>query len=153
VTEREQKFEYRLEALIRLRSAERDAAKASAAQAAREVELRSRECDAIGHSIEHAEGELRALCASGASIAIDEQMRLQAYLRQERARHKAKRRELGEAVQNMARLSNEAQTRSRDTRALELHRDRKRRAFDVDRQRAALNAADELWLARRKDKP
>ncbi len=149
---RETRFAYRLDTLIRLRSAERDAASAAAAQAAREVEQRSRECDAIVHAIERAEGELRALCASGESIAIDAQLRLQFYLRAERQRQRDKRRELDEATKVMDRLSTELQARSRDARALELHRERKRRAFDVERQRASLNAADEQWLAARKDK-
>jgi flagellar biosynthesis chaperone FliJ len=151
MSEREARFAYRLETLIRLRSAERDAASAAAAQAAREVERRSRECDAIVHAIEGAEAELRALCASGESIAVDAQLRLQLYLRAERQRHRDKRHELGEATKVMDRLSTELQERSRDARALELHRERKRRAFDVDQQRASLNAADEQWLAR-KDK-
>jgi flagellar export protein FliJ len=148
----ERKFAYRLEALIRLRSAERDAAGAQAAEAAREVEQRSRECDALVHGIERAEGELRALCASGASIAVDAQLRLQAYLHAERQRLRDKRRELDEANQRMARRRAELQERSRDARALELHRERKRVAFDLERQRAAHHAADESWLARRKDK-
>jgi hypothetical protein len=141
---RSPKFEYRLEALIRLRSAERDALKTSANEAAREVEKRSRECDDLVHVISRAEGELRELCASGERIAVDEQMRLQAYLGEERRRHKAKRRELGEAVERMNKISAELQARSRDARALELHRERKRHAHDAEQQRASFDAADEL---------
>lgn len=150
MSERSRSFGYRLEALAKLRNAERDALKASATQAAREVEKHSRECDDIVHAIEQAEGTLRVLCASGERIAVDEQMRLQAYLRAERQRHQAKRRELSEAAALMSRLSTELQARSRDAKALELHRERKRRQFDDARTRASLDAADALWLAQHK---
>jgi hypothetical protein len=149
MSEREPKFAYRLEALIRLRSAERDALKAPMQEAAREVERRSRECEEILRAIERGEAELRALLASGASIAVDEQLRVQAYLGAERARHAAKRRELAEAIERSTRLMSELAARSRDTRALELHRQRKRREFDEEAGRALLNAADAQWLARR----
>ena len=152
MSDRAPKFEYRLEALIRLRSAERDALKVSANEAAHAVEQRSRECDDLVHAISRAEDALRELCASGERIAVDEQLRLQAYLGEERRRHKDKRRELGEAVERMSKISAELQARSRDARALELHRERQRHAHDAERQRAAFDAADELWLSRPKGK-
>jgi flagellar biosynthesis chaperone FliJ len=150
MSERSRAFAYRLEALIRLRGAERDAAKASRAQAALEVEKRSRECDDIRQAIQQAEWGLRALLRSGESIAVDEQMRLQAYLQEERGRHKAKRHELDEAMQSMSRLSAELAARQRAAKALELHKERKRRQFDESELRSSLNATDDLWLAQRK---
>jgi hypothetical protein len=150
MSERSRKFAYRLEALIRLRGAERDALKASRTQAAREVEKRSRECDDIGHAIQQAEWALRALLRSGESIAVDEQLRLQAYLQEERRRHKAKRKDLDEAVLTMSRVSAELAARQRDAKALELHKERKRRQFDESELRASLNAADDVWLSQHK---
>jgi hypothetical protein len=136
---------------MRLRAAERDALQGDAARATREVEDRTRECESISRSVELAEGLLRSLRRSGAQMSVDEEMRLQEYLRHRREQHAAKQRELEDALRARLEVLAQLQAKQQDARALETHRDRQRRRFDDAQARAALASADDQWLRRRKD--
>jgi flagellar export protein FliJ len=151
MSEREARFKYRLEPLISLRSAERDALQEEMRRAAGEVERRTHECEDLSREIASAEGALRNALRSGASIAIDEQMRLQSYLDGRRRAREAKQRELEAASLEMHRVLDRLTAKQRDAKALEKHRDRKRRQFDLEQSRLALKAADDQWLRRKRD--
>lgn len=146
------KFRYRLEPLVKLRSAERDALKAELERAADEVDRKAAECDLLARAIDRAEGELRALCRGGAELPLDAHQRLQLYLRRQRELRGAKQRELDAAALVVERKLSELQLKLQDTKALESHRERKRRQFDDTQLRALMSAADERWLARKRDR-
>jgi hypothetical protein len=145
------RFRYRLDTLIRLRLAERDALSGEVACAMREVEKRARECEAVSHAIELAERMLRSLRRDGAPLSLDEELRLQSYLGLRRRQHEAKQRELDDASRAMEKLLSDLEAKRRDAKALENDRDRQRRRFDEHAARIALNAADEQWLRRKGD--
>src|SRR5262245_12300714 len=151
MSDRERRFRYRLDPLIRLRSAERDALKGDVRRAAEEVDRRTSEVERVSREVSEAEGELRAALRSGAAIAVDEQMRLQAYLKQRRAQRVAKQRELDQATLAMSRVLEELISKQRDAKTLEKHRDRQQRQFEQTESRVALNAADDQWLRKRKE--
>ena len=147
----ERKFRYRLESVIKLRAAERDALKGDLERANDAVERKARECDALKATIEGAERELRALYASGAELRLDGQLRLQAYLKQQRELRRARQTELEEASRAMMRVLSELELKVQDTKALENHRARKRRQFDEQEMRIVMNAADEQEMRRKRD--
>ena len=144
-------FRYRLQPLIGLRSAERDALQGDMRRAAAEVEKRGGELEQLSREIVAAEGRLRGLLADGASIAVDEQLRLQGYLDSCRKRREAKRRELDEASQALHRVLEQLLAKQREAKTLEKHRERQRRDFDQAQARLAHRAADELWLRRKRE--
>jgi len=147
----ERKFRYRLESVIKLRAAERDVLKGDLERANDAVERKARECDALKATIEGAERELRALYASGAELRLDGQLRLQAYLKQQRELRRARQTELEEASRAMMRVLSELELKVQDTKALENHRARKRRQFDEQEMRIIMNAADEQEMRRKRD--
>ena len=149
---KERSFKYRLESLVKLRAAERDALKTDMARAAERVEKKARECADIAREVELAESELRTLNRSGAELSLDGQLRLQLYLKQRREKRAAKQRELDEVSRAMELVLAQLQLKVQDTKALESHRDRKRRQFDEGQARASLHAADEQWMRRRRDR-
>jgi flagellar export protein FliJ len=151
MSDRERRFQYRLEPLIRLRSAERDVLKGEMRQAAEEVEKRTREVEQVSREVQAAESELRAALRSGAAIAVDEQQRLQGYLKQRREQREAKQRSLDAASQAMFQVIERLNAKQQDTRALEKHRERQRRQFDQAEARVALNSADDQWLRKRRE--
>jgi flagellar export protein FliJ len=153
MSEREQRFKYRLDPLIRLRANERDVLRAEALQAAKEVQQRTRELEDIGRTIEHTEGALRGLVASGSEISVDAQLRMQSYLSQQRESQARKRRELTSAEQKETGVLSRLQVKQRDAKALELHKDKQRREFETVRGRSMIKSADDQWLLMRpKDK-
>lgn len=145
----ERRFSYRLDSLIRLRSAERDALGSELARATRELESRTRQCDEIARAIDLAESLLRGSRRGGARMAVDEELRTQAYLAQRRRERDASERERDAAARVVDKALAELQAKSRDTMALEAHRDRQRRRFDGEQARVALNSADDRWLGRK----
>jgi flagellar biosynthesis chaperone FliJ len=146
---RERTFAYRLERLLALRGAERDSLRAPVTAAAQEVERRERELETIAGGIRRIESGLRAV-RGGERIAVDEQLRLQAYLKRERRLEQAKRDELDAALRTLTRAVGELQAKHRDARALESHKERSRRRHDDAQARVAIRAADDAWLARKK---
>ena len=145
----ERRFSYRLDSLIRLRSAERDALSGELARVGRELESRTRECEEISRAIDLAEGLLRALRRDGARMSVDEELRMQSYLAQRRRERETKQRERDVAMRAVDKALAELQAKSRDAMALEAHRDRQRRRFDGEQARVALNTADDQWLRRK----
>jgi chaperonin cofactor prefoldin len=150
MSERERRVRYRLEPLARLRTAEGDALKAELEHAADEVGRKERERDYVARGIERAEEDLRALRRGGALLSVDAQLRVQSELRQQLERRPARQRELDEAARSFEVKLGELRLKLQDSRALENHRGRQRRAFDEAQLRAALNAADERWLGRKR---
>ena len=151
MSEREPLCKYRLDPLISLRSAERDALQDEMRRAAGEVEKRTRECEDLLRDISSVEGALRKALRSGASIAVDEQLRLQGYLDGRRRAREAKQRELDQATVEMHRVLEQLTAKQRDAKALEKHRDRKRQQFDLEQSRLALKVADDQWLRRKRE--
>jgi hypothetical protein len=147
----ERRFTYRLESLIRLRTAERDALRTDVERATGAYQSKARECQNLSRAIELAEGELRALYRSGSELPLDGHARLQVYLKQQRELRRAKQVELEDASRAMDRAIAALELKLQDTKALESHRARKRRQFDEQETRLELNAADEQWLRRKRD--
>jgi flagellar biosynthesis chaperone FliJ len=123
VNDYERRFSYRLDSLIRLRSAERDALGGELARVTREFD--------------------------GARMSVDEELRMQSYLAQRRRERETKQRERDEAMRVVDKALAELQAKRRDAMALEAHRDRQRRRFDGEQARVALNSADDQWLRRK----
>ncbi len=144
------KFRYRLDALIKLRASERDVLKEEVQRALAEVERKTRERDDAGAAIGRAEEELRVLCRDGAQLSMDAQLRLQLYLRQQREMCRTKQLEVNEASSVAVATIGRLQIKLRDAKSLESHRKRKRRQFDENEQRMAMNVADEQWLRGRR---
>lgn len=138
---------YRLEALAKVRSAERDALRLAAAAAAEEAERRARECEAAGRSVARAESALRAMRGSGNALSVDQEIRLQSYLAAERRREAATRARRDEALRAMAGVAAELAEKQRDLKALERHRSRARDRLDEQERRATQKASDDAWLA------
>ena len=151
MSDRERRFIYRLDPLIKLRAAERDVLKGEARRAAEEVHQRTEAVEQVARDVVAAEGALRAALRSGAAIAIDEQQRLQAYLKQRRVQREARQRELDDATIAMNRVLEQLNSKQRDTRTLEKHRERQRKQFDQAESRVALNAADDQYLRKRRE--
>jgi flagellar biosynthesis chaperone FliJ len=149
VNDHERRFSYRLDSLIKLRSAERDALSGEVARATREFETRTRERAEISRTIDLAESLLRALRRDGARMSVDEELRMQSYLGLRRRERETKQRELDAASRAMEKALAELQAKQRDAMALEAHRDRQRRRFDEQQSRVALNTADDQWLRKR----
>jgi hypothetical protein len=150
MTERQIKFKYRLETLIRLRSAERDALKTEVERALSEVQMKTSERESITRSIRLAEEELRSRCCSGVELDLENQRRVQLYLRQQWEKQRTKQLEVQEAARAASSLVSQLDLKLKDAKALENHRERKRRQFDGERLRVAMNAADEQWAHRRR---
>jgi len=149
MADREPRFKYRLDPLMRLRATERDVLKAEAAQAAREVEAKARELAEIGRSIERAQVELRALYERGSDIPVDAQLRVQSYLSLQREGEARKRRELETAAQKESGVRSKLQLKQRDAKALERHKDKQRRQFEAVLGRSQIKSADDQWLLMR----
>jgi flagellar biosynthesis chaperone FliJ len=149
MSERERTFAYRLERLLTLRGAEREALRAPVAAAAQEVERREHELQAIAGGIRRVESGLRAV-RGGERIAVDEHLRLQVFLKRERRLEQTKRDELDQAQRTLTRAVDELQAKHRDARALQSHKERSRRRHDDAQARVALKEADDAWLARKK---
>jgi len=153
MSDRELRFKYRLDPLMRLRASERDVLKAEAAEAAQEVSQRTRELEEIRRTIEGTEAALRALAADGSEISVDERLRMQSYLSLQREGEKRKRRELESAEQKESGVRAKLQLKQRDAKALELHKDKQLRQFEAVRGRSMIKSADDQWLLMRpKDK-
>lgn len=147
------RFHYRLDPLVRLRTAQRDAAQAEVARATREVEARLRESEALGRQIEGAHDAMRAANRRGGVIRADEQLRLRDYLHWQRDLLAAKEREVERLREALARALAALHEMRRSAKALELHRGRVRTQFEQRRQRAAAHDADDRWLGRRVKRP
>jgi hypothetical protein len=149
MSDREQPFKYRLDPLMRLRASERDVLRAEALQAAQEVQQRTRELEEIARTIRRTEVVLRALVTDGSEIAVDAQLRVQRYLSLQREGEARKRRELQAAEQKESGVLSKLQLKQRDTKALELHKDKQLRQFEILRGRSTIKAADDRWLLQR----
>lgn len=153
MSEREPRFKYRLDPLARLRAAQRDAARAEAARATRELELHMQEGDAIAQRMQAAQDAVRESSRRGAAIRPDEQLRMREYLHRQRDQQAAKAHEVEHARLEQARALAALQGAHQTSKALNLHRERMRGQFEQHRKRAAANAADDRWLARRAKRP
>jgi len=144
----ERRFTYRLESLMRLRAAERDAAAMRKMLAERALERCLNQCDEIMRSVVRVENELRKRRAGGQAIAVDEELRAQRYLEMRRKELDVRRSSLVQARRELAQRTDELDNKRRDAKALEKQRHRMKARFVEDEMRAALKAADEQWLRR-----
>jgi hypothetical protein len=144
-------FTYRLESLIKLRSAERDSMRSDLQRAIACAEQRAKERDALTAAIARAELEVRALRASGGSIFPDSELRLHDYLAQQRKLREAKQREVDEAEREVHKAMSALEVKLQDVKALEKHRSRQHRRFEEDAVRAGFNAADDQWMRRKRE--
>jgi hypothetical protein len=149
MSDREPRFKYRLDPLMRLRASERDVLRTEALQAAQEVQQRSRELEEIGRTIERTELAQRSLVADGSEIAVDAQLRTQSYLRLQREAQARKRRELETAERKESDVLSKLLLKQRDAKALELHKDKQRRQFETVLGRSMIKSADDQWLLMR----
>ena len=143
------RFVHRLDPLMKLRAAERDALTVSAAAALREADQRTHEWQAAARSVARAEAALRELRASGRRLAPDQELRLLGYIAAERSRQDAALGRRDQAVQAAAGVRSELEGKQRDVKALERHRSRERSRLDEHERSAAQKASDDAWLARR----
>jgi hypothetical protein len=146
MTEARRKFAYRLDALLKLRVSERDALTGEVRQALKQVETKKQEHQKIEGEVRRTEDELRALCASGAELAIDVHMRLQGHLQRQRTRRAAKQLEVDDASRLALRALGELQTKVKDAKALEHHKGRKQRDHERGSARSSAISADDRWL-------
>jgi len=147
---RERKFKYRLDSLLGLLSAERDAAAFEARRARGEVEAKQRDLDLVSRTIESAQADLRCLYRNGADLSVARQIGLHEYLSVQRERSVGAQRQLADAEHSAERAAMAVEAKARDAAVLEKHRARVLRRIDADAARAALTAADEHWLGRKR---
>jgi hypothetical protein len=142
-------FAYSLHALLRKRSADLDQLKESLVAATSLVAARERELQARAAQIRELEEYQRARSSAGAQIDVAASMRIATSLRSELTRKAQQALLLGQAQQQREQVIDELCRARQALKAVERHRERALAGFQIDQQRQALRAADELYLANR----
>lgn len=142
---------YVLEALLKKRRWDLDAASVEIAAARQTVDLRAQEANRIGRAIEELERELREICTNGAKIEPARHEVLSVYLGDRRQALMTQIAELKMAEEELE------QTRSRLFRikqgvmVLEKHKEGKDKEHAQQVSRSEQVRADDLWLQRRQE--
>lgn len=150
MSERRPPFRYRLDALERLRRAQRDAARAEAARARQAVAACERQRDAVHAAMQSAAGSLPTRLPAGAPLPLDAHLRVHEY----RAARRDELEALSERLATLSRAAAQARANLADRdaalRAIERHRRRQLDRFNVELDRIGHRVADELWGGRRR---
>lgn len=140
---------YTLEALLKKRRWDLDAASAEITAARLAVEQRAQESNRIGQSIEELEQELRELFSGGAVIDPARQEVLSAYLDDRRQALKRKIAELKKAEQEFEQSRHRLYRIKQGVMVLEKHKEGKDREHAQQVSRKEQLLVDDLWLQRR----
>ena len=143
------RFKYQLEALLKKRRSELDAAIAEEAAAVQALEGMKKQRAQIEDSIARTEEEMRAASSPGRPIEQEKLDLARKYLRQKREELERKEQEVQKAEKLCEQLRQQKNTIRQSIKTLERHREAKRTEREFELRRAEQRGLDELWLLRR----
>jgi chromosome segregation ATPase len=141
------KFRYSLNALLRKRRSEFDTVMAELAEASAQRERRRQELGRDRASLQGLEDLQRTLCRQGHVIDVDARMRVHLCIHAAVVQVNERIKELERADARFETLLGRVSAARQAVRALEDHRDSRRRLFDAACMRRDHAIADELYLA------
>jgi len=142
---------YVLEALLKKRRWDLDAASVEIATARHAVELRAQEASRIGKSIEELEREIREVCADGERIEPARHEALSTYLEDRRQALIMQIAELKKAEEEYEQTRHRLFRIKQGVMVLEKHKEGKDREHAQQALRNEQHQADDLWLQRRQE--
>jgi hypothetical protein len=140
-------FKYGLQALLRKRCAELDLAKEELALANERYEKQARALEAQTAQVTQLERHQRDLSRGGASIDVDERMRLHHCLRSALLQKAQQALQLEQARQHRESIIAQVRAAHQALKAIERHRQQSQEQFNGELLRKALLATDELHLS------
>jgi hypothetical protein len=140
-------FRYGLQALLRKRCAELDLVRAELAGANERFDTHARALEAQAEQVAQLQTCQRDLSRGGASIDVEERMRLHHCLRSAVLQKEQQAVQLEQARQHRENVIAQVGAARQALKAIERHREQSQGLFNVEQLRKALLAADELHLS------
>jgi hypothetical protein len=140
-------FRYGLQALLRKRCAELDLVRAELAGANERFDTHARGLEAQAEQVAQLQTCQRDLSRGGASIDVEERMRLHHCLRSAVLQKEQQAVQLEQARQHRENVIAQVGAARQALKAIERHREQSQGLFNVEQLRKALLAADELHLS------
>jgi hypothetical protein len=140
-------FRYGLQALLRKRCAELDLVRAELAVANGRFESQARALEAQAAQVAQLQTCQRDLSRGGASIDVEERMRLHHCLRSAVLQKEQQAVQLEQARQHRENVMAQVGAARQALKAIERHREQSQGQFNVEQLRKALLATDELHLS------
>jgi hypothetical protein len=141
------RFRYGLQALLRKRCAELDSVRAELAVANERFDSQARALELQAAQVAQLQTCQRDLSRGGASIDVDERMRLHHCLRSAVMQKEQQAVQLENARQHQESVVAQVRAARQALKAIERHREQSQGQFNVEQLRKALLAADELHLS------
>jgi hypothetical protein len=141
------RFRYGLQALLRKRCAELDLAREELAGANERLESQTLALEARVAQVAQLETYQRALSRGGASIDVEERMRLHDCLRSAVLQKEQQAVQLEQARQQRESALAQVQAARQALKAIERHREQSQEQFNVEQLRKGLLTTDELHLS------
>jgi flagellar export protein FliJ len=143
------RFNYSLQALLRMRDAELGSARDELSTAQRQVEERARQLRDQLDRVLQLEQHGRKLVAPGASIDLEATQRVQRYLALEQLEARKRQIESDQAKQGQMQALERWRVARQAVRILERHRDTLAASFQIEQTRREQRRVDELYLLSR----
>jgi hypothetical protein len=140
-------FKYGLQALLRKRSAELDLAREALSEANERFDTQARALQVREAQLAQLESHQRHLSRDGASIDVEERMRLHQCLRSALLQKHQQTVQLEQARQHRESTLAQVHAARQALKAIERHREESVGQFNVEQLRKGLRATDELHLA------
>ena len=140
-------FRYGLQALLRKRCAELDLVKEELAVANERFDTHARALEAQAAQVAQLEAYQRDLSRVGASIDVEERMRLHRCLRSAALHKEQLAVQLEQARQHRENVVAQVRAAHQALKAIERHREQRQGQFNVEQLRKGLLATDELHLS------
>lgn len=142
------RFHYPLDAMLRHIEWEIEALKSELATLNQVLAAQVKELEQLGDAVRAVEREILDICKENAIIDRDRKTIAELYLRDRQLRADEKLQEVEQTRALVDQVYQQLSKKKQSHRALEKHRERKKRDFDAEGMRLAALEADELWLAR-----
>lgn len=140
-------FKYALEPLLKKHGWDAEVLKRDAATAARVLEQRKSERDALLEIIEQVESEIRAL-NDLQPFPVARYQAMGRYLQEQHEALAAKQKEVDGAQRIYDQILAQVQRLQRSIKGLEKHRDERQKSYETQCERKEVKEADNDWLAR-----
>ncbi len=145
-------FQYPLEPIIKKNNWDINALKIEAAQAKQVVENHIAEADKLRAEIEKVEHEMRADHRHNYSISREKYEVAKTFLDHRYVLLTAKQKEQEQAERVHEQIVAQLRSLKQSTKGLENHKRGKKKIHQMQQERAAIAAADDAWLMRRRKK-
>jgi hypothetical protein len=143
-------FRYRLAAALRKESWEGAILGIEVTRARKVFEEKQKRHDEVLGIIARTEADLRELYLEDQQIPLERRRILELFLRHQHAVAKLRQQEAAQAEAVYGQAMAQLQSKRRAIRAMENHRERRRREHNASEIRIAIKAQDDLWLLRRR---